>query len=142
VSEAERLDAARRGSNRGHRAMREAVAWLREHGAPHADIVTRNHASDITGVGDLAIECTVEPFTGLPRKMGQSAGDACRREVEFYGVLKKRVASPGEAAKTPADWWWVEPFGLRWELHQRMSRLEAENLLLRKIIREGNGAAS
>lgn len=142
MREAERLDAARRGADRGRRAMPQVRDWVRERGAPHAEVARRNHASDLTGVGDLAIEITVEPFARLAKKMAQAADDAAGRGLEFYGVLKKRVASPGEPAKTVADWWWVEPFGLRWELHQRMSRLEAENLLLKKIIREGGEAAS
>jgi len=116
----------RRNLRNGKTAMRQLATWLREHGAPHADLVSRHHASDIVGVGDAAIECTVAEWKAMPVKDAQAARDCHERGLSRYVVVKKRVASPGERAKDPGDWWAVMPFRLWWFRELEVTRLEAK----------------
>ncbi len=117
---------------RGKAWMRSCVRWLREHGAPHADVVTTAHSSDITGVGDLAIEATLEDWQRIGAKADQAAADASRRGVDYWCVWKSRrgVTDPGGA-------WCITTFGQWWGAHQELAELRAEVRLLRKVIREG-----
>ena len=111
---------ARGRSNRaaGARAMHRAVAWLRGHGAPNADRVTSPHASDITGIGDLAVEVTVVDWPKIGQKADQAAADAARRGLDAWCVWKPRrgIGDMGRA-------WCVTEFRQWWALHQELAEL-------------------
>jgi hypothetical protein len=117
---------------RGTEAMREGALWLREHGAPHADRVTRHHASDFTGIGDLAVEMTVSPWDEIGRKAEQAKKDAEARGIRNWCVWKKRKALAGESKHGPGEWWAVTTFGQWWALHQELDALRAQVKMYRE----------
>jgi len=132
---ADRSTAGRLGRRLGKDTERPALRWLRDHGAPHAEHVTRGHASDVTGVGDVAIEITAEEWGSIGKKARQAEFDAAERAgagqpAWDWCVWKRRRGYPD-----PGEWWCVQPFGQWWRLRQRVTELEQEVLVLRRIIR-------
>lgn len=123
---------ARGRANRraGKTAMRRALVWLRGHGAPHADLVTRPHSSDLTGVGDMAIEVTVENWERIGQKADQAAADAARRGLTEWCIWKPRrgVGDMGHA-------WCVTEFTQWWALHQELADLRTRVRVLTEAVR-------
>jgi len=127
---ADRQARGRSNRRRGTEFMRRLAAWLRDNGAPYADLTTRAHASDLTGVGDLAIEATTEPWERIGGKMRQSADDAARRGLTEYCVVKSRRGfGVGEA-------WFVQPWAQAWRQRLELEELRNHVLVLRKELRE------
>jgi hypothetical protein len=124
---------ARGRSNRaaGARAMRRAVEWLRGHGAPSADRVTSPHFSDITGIGDVAVEVTVVDWQQIGKKADQAAADAKRRGLDVWCVWKPRrgIGDMGRA-------WCVTEFAQWWRLHQELAELRRQVEILSGAIRK------
>jgi hypothetical protein len=130
---------ARGRSNRaaGARAMHRAVAWLRAHGAVNADRVTSPHLSDITGIGDMAVEVTVVDWQQIGKKADQAAADAARRGLDTWCVWKPRrgIGDMGRA-------WCVTEFAQWWRLHQELAELRVNVRVLADAIRPGATAAA
>ena len=130
---------ARGRSNRaaGARAMHRAVAWLRVHGAPHADRVRTPHFSDITGIGDMAVEVTVVDWQQIGKKADQAAADAKRRGLDVWCVWKPRrgIGDMGRA-------WCVTEFRQWWALHQELAELRTKVTVLTEGLRAGIAIAS
>lgn len=122
---------------RGREAMSEGAAWLRANGAPHADKTSRHHASDFTGIGDLAVEMTVSPWDEIGRKAEQARADAEARGIDNWCVWKKRKAAAGESRHGPGAWWCITTFAQWWALHRELAELRS----LVATYREHFGAA-
>lgn len=83
------------------------AAWLRDHGYPNAAYEIRHGSSDILGTGDLAVECTLEPWDGLWRKLGQARRDAEARGLVLACVWKKRRRQAGDMGSADPGEGWV-----------------------------------
>lgn len=119
----------RRNNRNGKDAMRRALRWLRENGAPHADAVRRPHSSDLTGIGDMAVEVTIEGWEHIAQKADQAAADAQRRGLPEWCVWKPRrgVGDMGRA-------WCITEFAQWWELHRELTELRTQVRVLREAI--------
>lgn len=119
----------RKNNRAGKAAMRRALGWVRANGAPHADAVRRPHSSDLTGVGDMAIEVTVEGWEHIGIKADQAAADASSRGLDMWCVWKPRrgKGDMGEA-------WCVTTFGQWWALHAELAELRTQVRVLRDAI--------
>jgi hypothetical protein len=127
-------------SKAGKAAMRRAVDWLIMHGAPHADLQNRKSVSDITGVGDVAIEVTTEEWFKISGKMDQARDDGLRRGLgDNYRVWKPRRAAAGRRNRPVGEWFSIMPVGQDWRREQLIGELEREVLTLRKMVRESIG---
>jgi hypothetical protein len=118
-------------SNRraGKRAMARALEFVRAHGAPNADVVTRYHASDLTGIGDLAVEVTLEPWQQIAKKADQAAQDAARRGLTDWVIWKPRQ-SVGDFGRA----WAVTEVRQYWAMTQELEKARAELAILRDVI--------
>lgn len=115
--------AARRGeSNRrkGVTWMRECVKALRGAGWPDAEIISSHHRSDITGAGNIAIECKDEQdWRHVSEHVDQADRDAQHRELPSYVVWRKR-----RGVADPMEGWCVMRARDFWAERQRMEELE------------------
>lgn len=131
-------NSARGRKNRaaGAHAMRRAVNWLRDNGARNADRVTRPHSSDIVGVGDMAIEVTIESWEQIGKKADQAAADAARRGLDTWCVWKPRrgVGDMGRA-------WCVTEFAQWWALQTELADLRMRVQVLTDGIRAAKAIA-
>ena len=121
---------ARGRSNRtkGNTWMRQCTRALREFrvpgyppGWPHAEVIHAPGRSDITGCGDIAVECKDERgWDRLSAAVGQAAEDADNRGLPTFVVWRKR---PGYA--DPMQGWCVQPAHQFWADRKELERLEA-----------------
>lgn len=116
----------RRNRRNGNEWMHDCVVWLQHHGAPHADRTTGAHSNDITGVGDVAIECTIAPWEKMWEKARQAAGDAQARGLDRWVIWKKRKARRGERAWGVGGAWAVMTVEHYWDREQAIGRLERQ----------------
>ena len=82
---------------------------LRGAGFPSAEMQHRNGTSDLIGVGDLAVECTIEAWPRMPVKLQQASRDAMNRGLTEYCVWKKQLhkAAPADGViLVPAAQFW------------------------------------
>lgn len=86
-----------RNRTAGRRWELACLTWLRANGWPGAERHADKQASDITGVGDLALEVTTAGWDRLGVKLGQARADGFRRGIIDYAVWRKAhgVADPG-----------------------------------------------
>lgn len=85
------LDKARQGTrNRsaGNNWNRACVTYLRRWW-PGSERQLHAGRNDIAGIGDIAIEATIEPWQQLWKKMFQSQLDARARKIDLWCVWKK-----------------------------------------------------
>ena len=106
------INAVRGRSNNllGKRWMTACVLALRTGGWPNAEIITSNHRSDITGAGDIGIECKDEQdWRNLAAHIGQASRDAEARDLPTYVVWRKRRgkadAMEGYCVMRARDFW-------------------------------------
>jgi hypothetical protein len=90
-----RLDQNRRAGRAWELAC---LRHLRIHGWPGAERHNDKHASDIVGVWDIALECTLASWDKIHMKVRQAEADATRRGLPYWCVWKKSngKADPGE----------------------------------------------
>jgi hypothetical protein len=92
------IDKARQGTRNRTAGLgfnRGTVIFLRPWW-PAAERQLHAHRSDIAGIGDLAVETTIEPWAQIWKKMRQAQADAERRGVGIYCVVKKHNRAPGD----------------------------------------------
>ena len=110
-------------SNRraGKAWQQQCAAHAREHGWPGAEYQIRNGASDLTGTGSIAVECTLEGWDKIWIKLDQAERDARARDADWWCVWKKRAGKgdPGQGA-------WIMPAHVGMALVQRVDGLERE----------------
>lgn len=139
----------RRNRRNGNDWMHDCVLYLQQHGAPNADRTTGAHSNDITGVGDVAIECTIEPWEKMWKKARQAAADAQARGLDRWVIWKKRKAQRGERAWGVGGAWAVMTVEHYWQRERAIDELERRlsalaDLLapaMREAVIAGAGAA-
>lgn len=92
------LDKSRQGTrNRtaGNTWNRGCVVYLRRWWQT-AERQLHSHRSDVGGIGDLAIECTIEPWAQIWKKLRQAEDDA--QGLPFM-VWKKHNRAPGDVGE-------------------------------------------
>lgn len=77
------------------------AAWLRAHGYSAAEYVTRNGVNDLSGTGDVAVECTLAGWDQIYLKLGQAKRDAKYRGLDVACVWKKYVPKDGRGRSDP-----------------------------------------
>ena len=115
-------------------------AYVRERGAPYADLMNRKHATDLTGVGDVAIECTLTDWGQIGRKLTQACNDAARRGLPSYRVWKPRKAVNGGRRLPVGDGYAIMPIEQDWARERLIGKLELEILALRQALRKQDWA--
>jgi hypothetical protein len=98
-----------------------AARALRERGWPAAEMQHRNGVSDIVGVGDLAVECTIEAWPRMPVKLAQASRDAMNRGLTDYCVWKKQLHKA-----SPMDGVVLVPAAQFWSWRRAFEELEAQ----------------
>jgi len=133
---------SRRGkSNRakGTRWMEACARALREHGWTGAELVGSNGRSDLTGCGDVGVECKdTQDWSHLQAALDQALADALRRGLSTCCVWKKRagVADPMKGyVIQQADVYWSDRANL-----ERLERLENEHRALVRQLAEASAA--
>lgn len=129
--------------------MTACVDALRRAGWPSAEIITSHHRSDITGCGDIAVECKDETsWNNLASHLDQASNDAASRDLPAYVVWRKRKghsdAMEGYCIIRARDFWSerrrmeeLEEIGL--EYSRLLERLRAVHEKT-EIIQAKNGA--
>ena len=122
----------KRNRGAGLRWNRECVVFLRNWW-PSAERELNFHSNDITGIGDIAVETTIEPWQQIWKKVAQARHDARRRGLDFYCVWKKHNreagAAPGSAGPgsgailIPAEVFW--PMWAELERHRAAAATRA-----------------
>lgn len=114
---------SRRGkSNRskGSRWMQDCVRALRELGWTGAEIVPANGRSDLTGCGDVGVECKdTQDWSHIGSALDQALTDAMRRGLPSSCVWKKRT---GRA--DPMQGYVIMQAGVYWADRARFEQLE------------------
>jgi hypothetical protein len=106
-------DSSGRGrSNRtkGNTWMRQCVTALRANGWPNTEIVPSNGRGDLTGCGDLNVECKDEQASNnLAAHLEQSRLDADRKALPTFIVWRKRRGNvdpmAGYVVMTASQFW-------------------------------------
>jgi hypothetical protein len=129
----------RANRTRGKSFERDAVTALRKIGWPGAEVVPSNGRNDITGAGDIGIECKNEQtWEYLSASVDQAARDAELRDLPTYVVWRKR-----HGYSDPMEGWCVMRARDFWRERQRMEELEAvereyDRVLERLAARQGS----
>lgn len=116
------------------------LAWLRDHGAPHAERKRMKHGSDLTGVGDVGVECTTRPWDDTASKLDQAAADAARRGFTSHRVWRPRRAVQGERRRPVGEGFAVMTIAQDWAREQRIAELERDVAVLRKLLSKESAA--
>jgi hypothetical protein len=115
----------------GRAARRKGVAWqrlcaeaLRTAGYPAAEVVPSNGRGDITGCGDINVECKADAdWRNLSAHIAQSEGDAQARDLPDACVWKKR-----NGAADPLDGYVITGARGFWEMRAEYDRLQLVEL--------------
>lgn len=131
-------NAARGRSNKraGDRTMREAIAWLRVNGAPHANKTSSGHMGDVVGgIGQQVIEITNESWEQIGKKAGQAADDARRLGFPHWCVWKPRRREVGDPApRGVGEWWCITTPAQWWALQRALADATAKATLYDEIM--------
>lgn len=131
---AERSELGRKARRVGNRWRDACIRALREAGWPGAEAVGSGHRGDITGCGDVGVECKDEgDWRNLADHIRQARDDAYRRDLPTYVVWRKRrgVSDPmeGYCVQQARDFWTDR------ERFEELERIESEYSRLLKRIR-------
>jgi hypothetical protein len=100
--------------------QRACAAWLRENGWPAAELATSNGPRELSGCGDVAIECKNEQtWEYLSAAMVQAEMEAMDRGFPTYAVWRKRHGNP-----RPGAGWIVQPAVVFWADRRRLEEYE------------------
>ena len=114
----------------GRSSMRRGLTWQRRcaqaarqwfPNADHCGIAGnggRARSGDLSAIGDRIIECTVEPWSGISKKLAQAEGDASIAGLGEFWVWK---SSPGQQ---PDQAYMVTRAAIALALMARADRLE------------------
>ena len=121
------MTAADRGKSSQRRGKywqnQRCIPWLRTFAWPHAATDAKIRKGDVINVGDRIIECTVEPWGSIARKLGQAKADAAREGYDEWSVWRPaRNHGPGEGYA-------VFEAGVIYPLLARLDRLEHAELV-------------
>ena len=133
---------SRRGKSnraRGARWMQACALALRERGWPGAEVVGSHGRSDLTGCGDVGVECKdTQDWSHLQAALEQALADALRRGLSTCCVWKKRagVADPMQGyVIQQASVYWADRAHL-----EHLERTEAEHCALVQRLAEAEAA--
>ena len=99
------LDKSRQGTrNRaaGNTWNRACVIYLRRWW-PTAERQLHSHRSDVGGIGDLAIECTIEPWAQIWKKLRQAEADSGGLPFMVWKKHNRAPSDPGDSNRGEAD---------------------------------------
>jgi hypothetical protein len=125
---ADKVRQGKRNRTAGLNWNRACVVFLRTIGWPAAERQLFEHRSDIGGIGDIAVETTIEPWSQIWVKMAQAEGDARRRGLDAWCVWKKhnrRDDGKELGAVNPGKALVIFPAEIIWPLLFRLEQLEA-----------------
>ena len=113
--------------------MRRLLPYLQANGYPHVDLMNRKGVSDITGVGDLAIEATTAQWDKIGDKLDQAQRDARRRGLGDTGrVWKPRRAMTGGRSRPVGECFAIMTIDQDLAREKLIAALEQEVGFLRK----------
>jgi hypothetical protein len=119
----------RSNRTKGNTWMRQCVTALRANGWPHTEIIPSNGRGDLTGCGDLNVECKDEQaWNNLAAHLEQSRADADRKELPTFIVWRKR-----RGVSDPMAGYVVMTASQFWADRKELERLEADVLAYQRL---------